>query len=511
MSLLEVTGLTHSFGDNYLFKNADFSLNKGEHIGIVGQNGAGKSTFIKFCTEQLIPDSGRIVWQPNTKIGYLDQYAQIEKSTTMRVFLQSAFSELYEMENRMNQLYCQSVDGNMSKLDMAARYQEELERNEFYLIDTTCSLSKKFVGSSRSKMSGFSNNNFANMTFALCPPLICSIGLSSPIAIKPNPVVTCSIFVSLAEYLSSLQNAFMVVSHDYEFLEKISTRICDIDNQKITKYFGTYYEFRRKKALLREDYIRQYVAQQKTIKKTEEFIRKNIAGRKSKMARGRQKQLDRMDKMEAIEQKEIKPHFKFPAAPLTTTEHLRVKHLDVGYHYPVLSDINFSVKGGEKVVITGFNGIGKSTMFKTLVNQIPSLGGNFHFSEQVKIGYFEQDLTWSDTTKTPIQIVSDAYPSLVIKDVRKRLAGCGISSKHAMQEISTLSGGEQAKVKICLLMMKPCNFLIMDEPTNHLDILAKEALRTALSEFEGTVILVSHEEAFYRDWVQKVINVEKKI
>ena len=154
--------------------------------------------------------------------------------------------------------------------------------------------------------------------------------------------------VWLAEYLSSLQNAFMVVSHDYEFLEKISTRICDIDNQKITKYFGTYYEFRRKKALLREDYIRQYVAQQKTIKKTKEFIRKNIAGRKSKMARGRQKQLDRMDKMEAIEQKEIKPHFKFPAAPLTTTEHLRVKHLDVGYHYPVLSDINFFRKRWRK-------------------------------------------------------------------------------------------------------------------------------------------------------------------
>ena len=511
MSLLEVTGLTHSFGDNYLFKNADFSLNKGEHIGIVGQNGAGKSTFIKFCTEQLIPDSGRIVWQPNTKIGYLDQYAQIEKSTTMRVFLQSAFSELYEMENRMNQLYCQSVDGNMSKLDMAARYQEELERNEFYLIDTkieqvTTGLGLMAIGLDRpiEQMSGGERGKGIFAKLLLEKPDILLLD-------EPTNFLDKEHVVWLAEYLSSLQNAFMVVSHDYEFLEKISTRICDIDNQKITKYFGTYYEFRRKKALLREDYIRQYVAQQKTIKKTKEFIRKNIAGRKSKMARGRQKQLDRMDKMEAIEQKEIKPHFKFPAAPLTTTEHLRVKYLDVGYHYPVLSDINFSVKGGEKVVITGFNGIGKSTMFKTLVNQIPSLGGNFHFSEQVKIGYFEQDLTWSDTTKTPIQIVSDAYPSLVIKDVRKRLAGCGISSKHAMQEISTLSGGEQAKVKICLLMMKPCNFLIMDEPTNHLDTLAKEALRTALLEFEGTVILVSHEEAFYRDWVQKVINVEKKI
>ena len=204
-----------------------------------------------------------------------------------------------------------------------------------------------------------------------------------------------------------------------------------------------------------------------------------------------------MDKMEAIEQKEIKPHFKFPAAPLTTTEHLRVKHLDVGYHYPVLSDINFSVKGGEKVVITGFNGIGKSTMFKTLVNQIPSLGGNFHFSEQVKIGYFEQDLTWSDTTKTPIQIVSDAYPSLVIKDVRKRLAGCGISSKHAMQEISTLSGGEQAKVRLCKLINRETNILLLDEPTNHLDVDAKDELKRALKEYKGSILMVCHEPDFY--------------
>ena len=128
--------ITHSFGENYLFKNADFTLNKGEHIGIVGQNGAGKSTFIKICTEQLIPDSGRIVWQPNTKIGYLDQYAQIEKSVAMREFLQSAFSGLYEIENRMNELYCQSADGDMAKLSTAAGYQEELERKEFYLIDT---------------------------------------------------------------------------------------------------------------------------------------------------------------------------------------------------------------------------------------------------------------------------------------------------------------------------------------------------------------------------------------
>ena len=187
----------------------------------------------------------------------------------------------------------------------------------------------------------------------------------------------------------------------------------------------------KKKTLLREDYVRQYAVQQKEIKKTEEFIRKNIAGRKSRMARGRQKQLDRMDKTEALEQKENKPYFHFQTVPLTNTEHLIVKQLSIGYYYPLLSDITFSVKGGQKVVITGFNGIGKSTLLKTLIGYIPAIQGEHKFSNQVTIGYFEQDLMWSDLERTPIQIVSDSYPHLVAKEIRKQLAQCGISSKHA--------------------------------------------------------------------------------
>ena len=185
------------------------------------------------------------------------------------------------------------------------------------------------------------------------------------------------------------------------------------------------------------------------------------------------------------------------------------QHLAVGYHYPVLSDSDFSIKGGQKVVITGFNGIGKSTLLKTLIGQIPSMQGHFKFSDQVTLGYFEQDLIWDEPEQTPIQIVSNVHPDMVIKDVRKHLARCGISSKHAMQAIGTLSGGEQAKVKMCLLTLIPCNFLIMDEPTNHLDVQAKEALKSALMDFAGTVLLVSHEEAFYREWAQRVISVEK--
>lgn len=510
MSLLEIEGLTHSFGENLLYKNAGFTLNRGEHIGIVGQNGTGKSTLIKICTEQIIPDSGRIVWQPNATIGYLDQYAEIDHTLTMKEFLKSAFTKLFEMEAQALQLYEKAADGDMKSLELAARYQEQLEAHDFYSIDTAIDrvangLGLLAIGLDRpiAEMSGGQRAKVILAKLLLEKPDVLLLD-------EPTNFLDKDHVAWLAEYLSSLENAFLVVSHDFDFLDKIANRICDIDNDTITKYYGTYSEFLRKKTLLREDYIRQYSAQQKEIKKTEEFIRKNIAGRKAKMARGRQKQLDRMDKMEALEQKEIIPHFHFPVLPLTNTEHLLVKHLAVGYHYPVLSDIDFSIKGGQKVVITGFNGIGKSTLLKTLIGQIPSMQGHFKFSDQVTLGYFEQDLIWDEPEQTPIQIVSNVHPDMVIKDVRKHLARCGISSKHAMQAIGTLSGGEQAKVKMCLLTLTPCNFLIMDEPTNHLDVQAKDALKLALMDFNGTVLLVSHEEAFYRDWTQRIINIEKR-
>ena len=509
MSLLEIEGLTHSFGENLLYKNANLSLNKGEHIGIVGQNGTGKSTLIKICTEQVMPDAGRIIWQPKISVGYLDQYADIDRNTTIYTFLKSAFSRLYEVEKEMTQLYEKCADGNMEYLERAAGLQEKLEIHDFYSIDTHIEqvangLGLLAIGLDRpiEQMSGGQRAKVILAKLLLEKPDVLLLD-------EPTNFLDKEHIIWLSDYLFDLKNAFMVVSHDYAFLDKIANRICDIDNNSITKYYGTYSEFLKKKILLRKDYVRQYSAQQKEIKKTEEFIRKNIAGRKSKMARGRQKQLDRMDKIEALEQKEIKPYFHFPEIPLTDTEHLFVKHLAVGYHYPVLSNIDFSIKGGQKVVITGFNGIGKSTLLKTLMGQIPSMQGSYKFSEQVVLGYFEQDLTWLDETRTPIQIVCDAYPNMVVKDVRKHLAQCGISSKHAMQSIGTLSGGEQAKVKMCLLMLKKCNFLIMDEPTNHLDVQAKEALKVALCKFSGTVLLVSHEEVFYRDWTHRIINIEK--
>ena len=291
MSLLEIEGLTHSFGDNLLYKNAAFSLNKGEHIGIVGQNGTGKSTLIKICTEQIIPDNGRIIWQSQVSIGYLDQYAEIEKSLTMRSFLKSAFSRLYQIEKEMTQLYEKAARGHTECLDLAARYQEQLEIYDFYSIETQIEqvangLGLLATGLERpiEQMSGGQRAKVILAKLLLEKPDVLLLD-------EPTNFLDKEHILWLSDYLSNLENAFMVVSHDYAFLEKIANRICDIDNDTITKYYGTYSEFLRKKTLLREDYVRQYSAQQKEIKKTEEFIRKNIAGRKSKMARGRRKQL----------------------------------------------------------------------------------------------------------------------------------------------------------------------------------------------------------------------------
>lgn len=509
MSLLEINGLTHAFGDNLLYKNAGLTLNKGEHIGIVGRNGTGKSTLIKICTEQVIPDAGRIVWQPNISVGYLDQYAEMDHSLTIKEFLKSAFKRLYELEHEMAALYEKAAEGEAGSLGRAARLQEELETHDFYSIDTRMEQVANGLGLSAIGLERFIGQMSGGQRAKVILAKLLLEQSEVLLFDEPTNFLDREHVTWLADYLSGLDNAFMVVSHDYGFLDKIANRICDIDNGTITKYYGIYSEFLKKKTLLREDYVRQYAAQQREIKKTEEFIRKNIAGQKSRMARGRRKQLERMDKMEALDSKETKPYFHFPDLPLTNTEHLAVRHLAVGYQYPVLSDLGFSIGGSQKVVITGFNGIGKSTLLKTLVGQIPALLGSYRFSGQVVTGYFEQELKWNDKTKTPMEIISDANPDLAAKDVRKNLARCGISSKHAMQPIGTLSGGEQAKVKMCLLTLKPCNFLILDEPTNHLDVLAKEALKEALAEFPGTVLLVSHEEAFYRGLAQRVIDIGK--
>ena len=310
--------------------------------------------------------------------------------------------------------------------------------------------------------------------------------------------------------LYALEQAFLAVSHDAAFLNRAVTAVCAVEGRRLTKYPGNYAAYQAKKECLEGEHLRQYTAQQREIARTEAYIRKNRAGRNAKMARGRQKKLDRLERLAAPEGRSAPPVFEFQPLPAGRTGDLEVVGLSVGYRSPVLEGLDLSVHAGQKVVLTGFNGVGKSTLLNTLAGRLPPLAGRFRFSEQAALGYFPQALAWTDGTRTPEELVTGAFPTLDRQEARRALARCGVRQEHAIQAVATLSGGEQARVKLCLLTLRPCNFLLLDEPTNHLDGAAKESLARALDRFPGTVLLVSHEADFYWAWAQRVVEIGGK-
>lgn len=500
--ILKVLNLSHCFIEKVLYNNASFELYKGEHIGVVGQNGVGKSTLIKILLGEIIPDTGQIKWQSNLKIGHLDQYAQIDENISILDYLHTSFEDLYLIEQKMNKLY----EGGVN-LIKASEYQQQLIDLEFYSIGSEINkvvnglgINAIGVDSAIGTLSGGQRAKVIMAKLLLTSPDILLLD-------EPTNFLDKEHIEWLSNYLNSFKGAYIVVSHDFDFLDKITTGILDIEFGTIKKYSCRYSEFIKQKAHLREEYIRQYHSQQKKIEQTEEYIRKNKAGVNSKIARGRQKQLDRMEKINPPEFVQ-KPNIKFRQLDLLVQKALVVNNLEIGYYYPLLPKLSFDVAGGQKLVITGFNGIGKSTLLKTLVKIVPCISGNFQFSDQVKIGYYEQDLIWDNTQLTPFQIINEAYPKLTKKEIRKALAQCAIKEDNVSRSISTLSGGEQSKVKLCKMLLTPYNFLILDEPTNHLDAETKEVLQNELTNFKGSIILVSHEQKFYNKWADKIINIE---
>ena len=510
MSLLEITGLTHAFGGQPLFQNAAFALHRGEHVGVVGRNGAGKSTLLKLCTGQLVPDGGRIVWQGGIRVGCLDQYAALNPEHTMGEVLHGAFRALYALERAMTELYDRAAAGDGAALAAAARRQEELEARGFYEVDTRVEKAAAGLGLAElgldrpvGELSGGQRAKLLLARLLLEEPDVLLLD-------EPTNFLDQEQAAWLADTLTGLERAFLAVSHDAAFLNRAVTAVCAVEGRRLTKYPGNYAAYQAKKECLEGERLRQYTAQQREIARTEAYIRKNRAGRNAKMARGRQKKLDRLERLAAPEGRSAPPVFEFQPLPAGRTGDLEVVGLSVGYRSPVLEGLDLSVHAGQKVVLTGFNGVGKSTLLNTLAGRLPPLAGRFRFSEQAALGYFPQALAWTDGTRTPEELVTGAFPALDRQEARRALARCGVRQEHALQAVATLSGGEQARVKLCLLTLRPCNFLLLDEPTNHLDGAAKESLARALDRFPGTVLLVSHEADFYRAWAQRVVEIGGK-
>lgn len=382
MALLEVENLTHSFGDKLLYKDSSFELYKGEHMGIVGQNGAGKSTLIKILLGEILPDKGTVRWQNGITIGNLDQYAIVEEEQTIFDYLRTAFKDLYKLEEELNKLYEEMAENyNEAILNKVSKYQEELEERNFYAIDSTIQKVASGLGITALGMENCLKNLSGGQRAKV---ILAKLLLQNPEVLvldEPTNFLDKEHVEWLAEYLQTFKGAFIIVSHDFDFLEKVTTCICDIEFNKMKKYKGTYSSFLKQKEFLREDYIRQYNSQQREIKRLEDYIAKNkVRASTAQMAKSREKKLEKMEKIEKPSFTS-KPHFRFNCIQSTAQVILEVNGLEVGYYYPLLPKMKFDVQNEEKLVITGFNGIGKSTLLKTIMGEIKPISGNFKFSE----------------------------------------------------------------------------------------------------------------------------------
>lgn len=500
MSILNVEHLTHGFGDRAIFQDVSFRLLKGEHIGLVGANGEGKSTFMNIITGNLMPDEGKIEWAKNVRVGYLDQHTVLEKGVTIKTVLSSAFDFLYDLETQMNEI-CDKM-GNADENELEA-YMEELgtiqdllTMHDFYLIDAKVDEVARALGLTElgldkdvTDLSGGQRTKVLLGKLLLEKPDILLLD-------EPTNYLDAEHIEWLKRYLNDYENAFILISHDIPFLNSVINLIYHMDNQELNRYPGDYDKFQEVYAMKRAQLEAAYSRQQKEIADLKDFVARNKARVATRnMAMSRQKKLDKMDVIELAGEKP-KPEFHFKEARTPGRYIFQTRDLVIGYDEPLSSPLNLEMERGAKIVLTGANGIGKTTLLKSILGIIPPLSGNVEQGDYLSIGYFEQEMDQNITT-TCIEEIWQEFPGFTQYEVRSALAKCGLTTKHIESKVKVLSGGEQAKVRLCKLINRETNILLLDEPTNHLDVDAKDELRRALMEYKGSILMVCHEPQFY--------------
>lgn len=508
--IVDVQNVTHGFGSRKILDNVSFKLNPGEHIGLVGANGEGKSTFINILTNNLIPDEGKIIWSKRVTTGYLDQHTTLTPGKTIRGVLREAFDEMFQMEKQMMEMYeemCDCSEDRMNELlEEVGEIQSMLDSCGFYELDSKIEEVASGMGIKGdmlerdvTELSGGQRSKVLLIKVLLQNPKILILD-------EPTNFLDEDHIRWLTRFLQNYEGAFLLVSHDTNFLNDVVNIIYHLDNGVMTKYSGNYDNFVNMFELKKKQIEQAYVRQQKEIEKMETFIAKNKARiATTTMARSRQKQLDKMERIELVREKP-KATFKFKEARTPGRVIIEVKDVVLGYDNPLTTPLNFWVERNKKIAIKGVNGIGKSTLLKTMFGIIKPLEGEIIQDPFLEVGYFAQEEKPSN--KTALDEIWDLYPTMTNYEVRSALANCGLTTNHIESMMKVLSGGENARVRLCKLMLSPCNVLVLDEPTNHLDVDAKESLKKAIQEFKGTVVLVSHEPEFYMDIVDEVWNAE---
>ncbi|MEK5416623.1 MULTISPECIES: ABC-F family ATP-binding cassette domain-containing protein [unclassified Paenibacillus] len=511
MSILNVEGLSHGFGDRAIFKDVSFRLLKGEHIGLFGANGEGKSTFMNIVTGKLQPDEGKVEWSKRVRVGYLDQHAVLTKGMTIQDVLRSAFQYLFDLEQEMNDMYGRMGDVSPEELEKlleeVGTIQDTLTNQDFYMIDakvqeTARGLGITDIGLDRdvADLSGGQRTKILLAKLLLEKPDILLLD-------EPTNYLDEQHIEWLRRYLQEYDNAFILISHDMPFLNSVINLIYHMENQKLTRYVGDYEQFQQVYEMRKQQLESAYNRQKQEIAELKDFVARNKASVATRnMAMSRQKKLDKMEIIEIAKEKP-KPQFNFKEGKTAGKMIFEAKELVIGYDSPLSRPLNLLMERGQKIALVGANGIGKTTLLRSILGEISALSGSVERGYHQEIGYFEQEMK-EGNYKTCIEEIWDTFPSLSQFEVRAALAKCGLTTKHIESKIAVLSGGEKAKVRLCKLINSETNILVLDEPTNHLDIDAKDELKRALKAYKGSIIMISHEPDFYQDIVTDIWNCE---
>lgn len=511
MSILNVSHLSHSYGGREIFEDVSFRLLKGEHVALVGANGEGKSTFLSIITGRLTPDAGTVEWAKRVKTGYLDQHTVLQPGMTIRETLRTAFDDMVKAEQEMLAAYDKMAEASPEETDRLMQevgdIQDMLEAGSYYTIDARIDevaggLGLRDIGLEHKvdELSGGQRTKVLLTKLLLQNPEI--LILDEPTNYLDDEQVRW-----LQQYLADYPNAFILVSHDIPFLNAVTNAIYHVDNLHLERYTGSYEKFEEMAALKRRQEETAYERQQAEIRREQDFIQRNKARVATRgMANSRQKKLDKMEVLTKRQEKP-KPHFHFQSDRTPSRFVLEAKRLVLGYDAPLTTPVDIRIERNKKIAVRGTNGLGKSTLLRTLLGMIPPVSGKIERGDFVSVGYFEQEESRGNQN-TALEEFWQAYPGLSNFEVRAALASCGLTNDHITTKMTALSGGEAAKVRLAKIMQKPVNLLVLDEPTNHLDVEAKKELRRALEEYKGTLLLVSHEPDFYDGLVDSVWNIE---
>lgn len=510
MSILTVTNLSHSYGNRDILKDVSFRLLKGEHVGLIGANGEGKSSFMNIITGNLEYDEGTIEWAKRVRVGYLDQHTALNNDDTIRDVLRGAFKYLFDLEQEMQDMYMEMGSASGEKMDElmedVGTIQDILDNNDFYIIDSKIEETSRGLGvddmgldTKVSELSGGQRTKVLLTKLLLEKPDI--LLLDEPTNYLDEPHI-----VWLQRYLQEYQNAFLLISHDIPFLNSVINLIYHVEDQTLTRYVGDYNDFERLYKIKKEQIESAYRKQQQEIAELEDFVARNKARVATRnMAMSRQKKLDKMDLIE-LKREKPKPTFNFKEGRTPSKYIFKTKDLVIGYDKPLSKEINYSIERNKKIALVGANGLGKTTLLKSILGLIKPVDGEVEVGENLEIGYFEQEIK-DYNNNSCIDEIWNEFPGLSQYEVRSALAKCGLTTEHIESKVSVLSGGEQAKVRLCKLINRESNVLLLDEPTNHLDIDAKEELKRALKAYKGSILLISHDPDFYNDVAEEIWNV----